>query len=657
MPQAIDMRANALNSAERARRIARPASTAVPATTLIKAHTITRIRCAFSASSNVSAHMPDSLAANTFLNWAETADAVRATTKRLEKSALVERYLGALDGPSLTIAARFFSGIVFPRHDMRTTQVGGSIVWHALSTVTGHQSDHLGTRYLAHGDLGDLAGELLADRTPSGMTLVEAQDRFAELAAASGANARRTLIVDWLSHLGGLEARFIVKLLGRELRIGLKEAQVEEALAKTFGRPLTAIRRANLLRGDIGDVAQMARDGTLEQAALKLFHPIGFMLAQPLPTAEEIIATVPIPSAVEHKYDGIRAQAHLANGKVVLFSRTLDDISRGYPEIVAALAPLAATTATGLVLDGELVARSFLALQQRLGRKAPSDALIRDVPVAFVVFDLIAEHGALTINEPYDERRRRLEAIAWPGTLVRLTPVERASTAADIEAAFAHARASGNEGLVIKDPASPYTPGRRGKTWIKLKRAEDTLDVVVTAVERGHGRRRDVLSDYTFAVRASENDPTLLDVGKAYNGLTDAEIAALTQTFEALTITRHGGYHVVRPEIVLEVTFDIVQPSERHAAGYALRFPRIVRVRDDKPVSEIDTLERVRALAERHGAGLAATSDHEQTDLDLSDSRVRPGLRRRRQTEQRRKHDEHGDSIRGDDDSAGELDG
>jgi DNA ligase 1 len=600
--------------------------------------------------------MPDSLAANTFLNWAETADAVRATTKRLEKSALVERYLGALDGPSLAIAARFFSGIVFPRHDMRTTQVGGSIVWRALSTVTGHQSDHLGTRYLAHGDLGDLAGELFTDRAPSGMTLVEAQDRFAELAAASGANARRTLIVAWLGHLGGLEARFVVKLLGRELRIGLKEAQVEEALAKTFGRPLIAIRRANLLRGDIGEVAEMARDGTLEHAALKLFHPIGFMLAQPLPTAEEIIATVPIPSAVEHKYDGIRAQAHLADGKVVFFSRTLDDISRGYPEIVTALAPLASTT-TGLVLDGELVARSFLALQQRLGRKAPSDALIRDVPVTFVVFDLIAEHGALTIDEPYDERRRRLEAMAWPGQLVRLAPVERASTAAEIEAAFANARASGNEGLVIKDPASPYTPGRRGKTWIKLKRAEDTLDVVVTAVERGHGRRRDVLSDYTFAVRASESDPTLLDVGKAYNGLTDAEIAALTKTFEALTITRHGGYHVVRPEIVLEVTFDIVQPSARHAAGYALRFPRIVRVRDDKPVSEIDTLDRVRALAERHGASLAATNDHEQTDLDLNDSRVRSRLRRRRETGQRGEHDEHSDSIRGDDDSAGELDG
>jgi len=176
-----------------------------------------------------------------------------------------------------------------------------------------------------------------------------------------------------------------------------------------------------------------------------------------------------------------------------------------------------------------------------------------------------------------------------------------------VEAAFARARAAGNEGLIAKDPASPYTPGRRGKSWVKLKRALATLDVVVTGVERGHGRRNRVLSDYTFAVRASETDPTLLNVGKAYNGLTDAEIAALTTHFESITTERFGRYHAVRPEVVLEVTFDIVQRSTRHKAGYALRFPRIVRVRDDKPPAEIDTLARVRELA---GESAPPVDDH-----------------------------------------------
>jgi DNA ligase-1 len=535
--------------------------------------------------------------------WAEVAEAIAATTKRLEKLAHVQTYLATLDEASLPVAARFFSGIVFPRHDARTTQVGGTIVFRTLAAATGMAEGALVERYLAHGDVGDLAGELLAARPASGISLVEVERLFGELALVRGTLARRALVRGALDRLGGREARWVVKLLGGELRIGLKEAQVEEALARTFGVALASVRRANLLRGDVGEVALMARRGTLAAAELALFHPIGFMLAQPLPTAAAVAAALPAPFAVEHKYDGIRAQAHLDGGRVVLFSRTLADITAGYPEVVAALAGLA----PGAVFDGELVAYDpalaeralpFKALQQRLGRKRPTAALVAELPVAFVVYDVLAAGGALVIEESYAARRARLEAIAWPAPGARLAPMRLVRDPGEVEDAFVEARGAGNEGIVAKDAGSSYTPGRRGKTWIKLKRPLATLDVVVTGVERGHGRRHAVLSDYTFAVRASESDPTLLEVGKAYNGLTDAEILALTPRFEALTIERRGGFHRVRPEVVLEVTFDTVQPSDRHRAGYALRFPRIVRVRDDKPVAEIDTLARVRDLAD-----------------------------------------------------------
>jgi DNA ligase-1 len=393
-----------------------------------------------------------------------------------------------------------------------------------------------------------------------------------------------------------------VKLLGAELRIGLKEAQVEEAVAAAFGRPLVDVRRAGLLRGDVGEVAVLAKHDALGSATLSLFHPIGFMLAQPLATPAELVATLPEPFAVENKYDGIRVQAHVGADRVVLISRTLDDVTVSYPEVATALRALPA----GLVLDGEVVAletepadriASFRTLQQRLGRKRPNADLIARVPVAYMVFDLLAADAALVIDEAYRDRRERLTRYDFPAPTIRLAPTNLASDAEAVETAFVAARAAGNEGIVAKDPGSAYAPGRRGRTWIKLKRPLATLDVVVTAVERGHGRRHEVLSDYTFAVRASEADPTLLDVGKAYNGLTDAEIAAMTTRFEALTIERHGGWHRVRPEVVIEVTFDVVQPSTRHPAGYALRFPRIVRIRDDKPVAEIDVLARVRALA------------------------------------------------------------
>ncbi len=537
-----------------------------------------------------------------FADWAATAEAIGATTKRREKGTALARYLGELDDASLAVAARFFGGTIFPRHDARTTQVGPSLLAGALTAVAGVDGATLGDRWVAHGDAGDLAAELLAGRSDTGRSLVEIAERLTEIGAASSTARRRADLEALLGALGSREARYLVRLLMGEPRIGLKEAQVEEALAAAFQRPLDAVRRAYLLRGDLGEVAQLARAGTLDAARLALFHPLGFMLAQPLATADEVAARLPSPFVLEHKYDGIRAQAHVAGDHVVLFSRTLDDITRGYPEVVAALARLG----EGLVLDGELLAtdptdparaRPFKALQQRLGRKQPGAALLAAVPVTFVAFDVLAAGGALVVDEAWSERHRRLEALEWPARSARLAPHTLARDAAAVTDAFDAARAAGNEGLVAKDPGSTYAPGRRGGAWFKLKRALATLDVVVTAAERGHGRRRAVLSDYTFAVRAAENDPRLLVVGKAYSGLTDAEIAALTARFEALTLERRGGWHRVRPDVVLEVTFDVVQPSRRHASGYALRFPRIVRVRDDKPVAEIDTLARVRELA------------------------------------------------------------
>ncbi len=538
----------------------------------------------------------------TLQRWVEVAEAIRATRSRLRKNAALTAYLRSLEDPDLATAARFVGGTVFARHDARTTGVGWAIVRDALLAISGLDAATLGEAYVAHGDLGDLTGALFADRPASGLTLADAQAFFVALAEATGPKERRRLVHEILARAGGLEARYLVKLLGSELRIGLKEAQVEEAIAAAFERPLALVRRAGLLRGDVGEVAVLAKHDALGSATLSLFHPIGFMLAQPLATPAELVATLPEPFAVEDKYDGIRVQAHVGDERVALISRTLDDVTVSYPEVAAALRALPA----GLVLDGEMVAletepddriASFRTLQQRLGRKRPNADLIARVPVAYVVFDLLAADAALVIDEPYRDRRTRLAGYEWPAPTIRLAPTNLASDAVAVETAFAAARAAGNEGLVAKDPGSPYTPGRRGKTWIKLKRPLATLDVVVTAVERGHGRRHEVLSDYTFAVRASADDPTLLDVGKAYNGLTDAEIAAMTARFEALTVERHGGWHRVRPEVVIEVTFDVVQRSTRHPAGYALRFPRIVRIRDDKPVAEIDVLGRLRALA------------------------------------------------------------
>jgi DNA ligase-1 len=542
------------------------------------------------------------LATDSFLRWVKAADRIRATSKRLEKLAVLEAYLPTLDDMALPVAAHFFSGIVFPRHDQRTTRVGGSILWSALAELTGASDDALSAAYTRHGDVGDMVGDVLAGRPSGHQSLAWMANQFALLAAERGTLGRRSIVRDTLGALGADEARYFAKLLGGELRIGLKEAQVEEAAARAFGRPLATVRHANLLRGDVGEVAVLARRNALSEATLALFHPLGFMLAQPMATAEEIVSAMPGAFVVEDKYDGIRAQAHVDGDEVRLYSRTLDEITHGYPDVVASLRGLG----NGLVLDGELLAtdpdqprraRPFAVLQRRLGRKSPTIEMMSQFPAAFVAYDILATSATLVIHASWRDRRALLETLDWRDNAAFVAPYFLASSAADVEGAFEQARASGNEGIIAKDPSSPYTPGRRGKTWIKLKRALATLDVVVTGVERGHGRRNGVLSDYTFAVRASETDPTLLNVGKAYNGLTDLEIAELTDRFRAITTQQFGRFHAVRPEVVLEVTFDIVQKSARHKAGYALRFPRIIRVRDDKPAAEIDTLQRVRELA------------------------------------------------------------
>jgi ATP-dependent DNA ligase I len=370
---------------------------------------------------------------------------------------------------------------------------------------------------------------------------------------------------------------------------------------------------------------------------MRLFHPIGFMLASPAETAEEAF-TYFEHAQVEDKYDGIRAQAHVSDGEVRIYSRTLDEITESFPELPDALCAFPGD----IILDGEIVAwhrpegasdpgraLPFTEIQKRLGRKKVTAAMMKEVPVAYVVFDVLYAENELVIDRSLRDRGVLLDqiferAVQFPGkpkrkiathapqgqlafepvveasstAQVLRAPTTRSDSAEDLAQIFEQALERGNEGLMIKDLNSPYSPGRRGKSWLKLKRELATLDVVVTAVEFGHGKRASVLSDYTFAVRASEMKDELLNVGKAYSGLTDVEIAQMTEWFLSHTINDEGWRRTVEPQIVIEVAFNAVMESDRHNSGFALRFPRIVRLRPDKTPGQIDTLDRVREIFE-----------------------------------------------------------
>jgi DNA ligase-1 len=324
------------------------------------------------------------------------------------------------------------------------------------------------------------------------------------------------------------------------------------------------------------------------------------MLATPAADLADIARTMPEEFFVEDKFDGIRAQAHIKAGRVAIYSRTMDEITHRFPELISPLNNLGVEA----IIDGEVVPADggrilpFSELQKRLGRKTIGAEMLREIPVILVAYDLLYAKGRVLTDESLEERRKILEEMIPADGTVRVSLAKRFQAVAALDKEFQDARDRGNEGLMIKSPASFYKPGRRGREWLKLKRAIATLDVVVTAVEVGHGKRRHLLSDYTFAVRRSEEDDELLNIGKAYSGLTDAELTEMTAWFTEHTISEfaHGRVRLVKPQIVIEVTFDRVQESKRHKSGYALRFPRILRLRPDKKPNEADTLETVQRL-------------------------------------------------------------
>lgn len=535
--------------------------------------------------------------------FAEVAEQVASTTKKLEKAALVGNYLKQLADADLGRAARYFAGHQFAQNDARTTNVGGSIISTALSAATGFSQPELAPIYVRLGDAGETAYEAVREakrfNEPT-ISLVETESIISRLSETRGIKNKTGLLAAVLSHATPLEAKYLIKLLAGDLRIGLREGLVEDALARAFERPLAAVARVNMLLGDIGETAVRARANDLHDVRMRLFHPIKFMLATPAADLADIARTMPGEFFVEDKFDGIRAQAHLQNGRVAIYSRTMDEITHRFPELVSPLEDLAGDA----IIDGEIVpARgerilAFSELQKRLGRKTIGADLLAEVPVILVAYDLLYASGRVLTDESLEERRKLLERLIPMEGIVRVSQAKRFELVANLDDEFDAARARGNEGLMIKSPASFYKPGRRGREWLKLKRAIATLDVVVTAVEVGHGKRRKLLSDYTFAVRRSEEDDELLNIGKAYSGLTDAELSEMTEWFTSHTIKEfaHGRVRLVEPEIVIEVTFDRIQESKRHKSGYALRFPRILRLRPDKKPGEIDTLETVKKL-------------------------------------------------------------
>src|SRR5437867_3217182 len=556
--------------------------------------------------------------ASEFLAFANVGEAIAAIPAKLEKIRLLADYLRGLTSEQFPIVTRYFTGKAFAQNDPRTLQVGWAVIFRALQAATKVGDEEFHRVAITHGDTGKTAFEVLDGRTiPQPFSIRESGKLFENLHRARGPIAKAELLRKRFSTLSAREGQYAVKILTGDLRIGLREGLVEEAIAKAFGAPLEQVKEANMLLGDVGQTALLASRNELARAELSLFRPIKCMLATPEPTAEavwerfaeaagtsrELASSAPTTVYLEDKFDGIRAQLHRSAQQVEIFSRDLRRITGQFPD----LAYDARNFQEELIIDGEIIAfekgrgLTFFDLQKRLGRRSDGADLfaraVADVPVVFVIFDLLWLNGRSLLKAPLHERRRYLSSVRLP-LRFQVAKVMPAHSAAEIAQTFQQARQRLNEGLMIKNPESFYLPGNRGMFWFKLKKELATLDVVVVGAEFGHGKRNNVLSDYTFAVR-DETTGKLSPIGKAYSGLTDAEIAELTEHFKQNTIVDHGRYREVKRDVTLEGAFNSIQPSPRHASGLALRFPRIKAIRRDKNIDSIDTLQYAHELAAR----------------------------------------------------------
>ena len=544
----------------------------------------------------------EAVAEEGFGDFARLCEEIGRSTGKLQKVELLANYLIKLSESDLRIACIFLAGRAFSRADTRTLQVGWSVIRKGLLQATKLTESEFRRIASGYGDAGKIAYELLLGKTaPRLNSLAETRNEFERLEQARGPVAKASLLGKWLHHASALTGSYVIRILTGDLRIGLKEGLVEDGIARAFSRPTEDVREAHMLTGDLGETAVLAQKNLLTTAKIALFRPVMSMLAIPEPTAEAAAERLQHdfsarPAFAEQKFDGVRAQLHAAPDRVEVYSRDLHNISQQFPEL-AGLSFL-----QNLILDGEIIAfdankkLTFFDLQRRLGRKRTRDLFdTDDIPIAFIAFDLLLLDNRSLVREPLQLRRSLLESLSLP-KLIQLLPNKLVATASEIEAAFTAARDLGSEGLMLKDPGSSYQPGRRGGSWIKLKRELATLDVVVVGAEQGHGKRSHVLSDYTFAIRNSETG-RLETIGKAYSGLTDIEIEELTEHFQRTTTRKIGRLHEVVPQIILEVAFDSIQPSDRHSSGLALRFPRIKAIRRDKSIDQIDTLNSARRIA------------------------------------------------------------
>jgi DNA ligase-1 len=555
--------------------------------------------------------------ATLFKSLAELLEKVEATKKRLEITGMTADFLRRLGAEEVEPAVSMILGRAFPKWSQKTLDVSWATLSGVLQRITGVDWNVFREALSSTGDVGAAVKAvfektnvkkqaLLLEKT---LTITEARRLLWSIAGTAGSGSREKkerLIAALLSQASPVEAKYLMKIFVGEMRTGLYEGLMEQAVAKAFDVPLATVQNASMAMGDIGEVAAIAKtEGKtrLSQVGFQVFRPVKLMLAQTADDVSDALAEHGGRTAFEYKYDGARVQIHKQGGEVRVFSRRLTDVTRSLPEVVEAVK--ASIEAGEAIVEGEVIAVDdsghpipFQHLMRRFKRVHEVRGMAEKIPVKLYLFDALFLDGESLIALPYVQRRKALAENAGEIPLTAQLVTDRKDRA---ETFLKAALDAGHEGLMAKKLDSPYTPGTRGKRWFKIKPVLEPLALVITAAEYGYGRRHGWLSDYYLAARDAATGK-FLNVGKTFKGLTDAEIIEMTQRLKELTVREERHRVVVLPKIVVEVAYNEIQKSPKYKSEMALRFARISRISDDKNPEDADTIEKVREIFEKQFA-------------------------------------------------------
>ena len=549
-----------------------------------------------------------------FKSLSELLERVEGTKKRLEIIEQTANYLKTLGAEEIEPAVNMMVGRAFPKYSQKTLDVNWSTLTRIFERIRVFDWDLFQEAMAKTGDIGSATKTVLEQTkakkqtqlTQNPLTITEVQTTLEAIALAQGSGSRtkkERLITTLMSQAEPVEAKYLVKIFTGEMRTGLHEGLMEQAVAKAFDVTPLKVQHAVMVFGDIGEVAAVLKTqgvAGLEKAGFSVFRPVKLMRAQTAQSVQEALSEHSGKSAFEYKYDGARVQIHKQNGRVEIFSRRLSNVTASLPEVVEAVK--LNIQAQSVIVEGEVIALdntgypiAFQHLMRRFKRIRGVADMSKKMPLTLYLFDILYLNGESLIAEPYTQRRQILAQNVGKIPLTNQIVTDQPSHA---EGFLKEAIAAGHEGLMAKRPDSPYTPGRRGKRWLKIKTILEPLDLVITAAEYGYGRRKGWLSDYYLAARNPETGE-FLNLGKTFKGLTDVEIIELTKRLKESAVSQDGHLVIVIPKIVVEVAYNEIQQSPRYKSQMALRFARITRIRDDKTPEEAETIERVREIYDR----------------------------------------------------------